>query len=695
MEQVRLIIDGRPVDAKAGQTILQAALAAGIYIPHLCDHPALPHAGECKLCTVEADGRKLLACSTEVAEGMQVTIKNADLSHLRQLSMELMLASHPSECTACPKYLKCELQALTQYLGVSDARLKKLPENNDVTDQNPLMIRDLTRCVLCGRCVRVCRDVRGADVLDYHHDGEKVWIAPRKGTGLLKDGDCRFCGACIAVCPTGAIRDKDDFLANFDTEEAAAVPCRAKCPAGTDVPRYLAHIRAGNYAEALSVVREKAPFPLSLGYVCGRFCEEVCRRGEVNDAVNIRALKRFAAMHGGAFWKSRVMPVEPTGKKVAVIGSGPAGMTAAYYLTRKGHKAVIFEKLPVAGGMLRTGIPDYRLPPEIVAGEIQTILDAGVHLHLETPAPPPKELLQNGFDAVVVAVGAQKGRRLPIKGNDLPNVRTATAFLRSIALGELSKLNGTVLVLGGGNVAFDCARSAIRLGAEQAEIACLETRNEMTASEDEITEGTEEGLILHNSLSFEEIRAKDGRLEIECSRVESFSFEDGKLKVNLLDCAPVLLQADVVIFASGQMPELPEQYELPLTERALLTMDTGVTGIFSAGDVITGTASVIGAIASGRDCAAAVDQYLGGDGDLTERLSEAPERKAWLGKYKDFGSLQRMEDEVLPASLRKNFACISPPNDERHVRCEAERCLQCDLRLELPKVKFWSEYPIH
>lgn len=659
---MRLTIDGIAVEAAPGVSVLRAALDAGIYIPHLCYHPSLPAAGDCRLCLVEIEGMEGLqaACETAAAEGMVVCTHNEQIDRLRRLSVELMLAGHPEDCTGCPKYGQCELQTLIQYLGIGSGRLRRQTVQNDYTDANPLYIRDLSRCVLCGRCVRACQELRQVGVLDFDTSGEQVQVRVRGG-GLLADGDCRFCGACVEVCPTGALMDKASWMERFPTREQNLVPCRSACPAGTDVPRYLHYIRRGEYANALAVIRERLPLPLTLGHICMRFCEDACRRGCINDPVSIRELKKVAAQRGGESWKAAVKPAEPTGKRAAIIGSGPAGLTAAYYLARKGHRVELFEKLPEPGGMLRYGIPGYRLPREVLDAEIADILGAGAVLHCGASVTPDT-LRAEGYDAVVVAIGTHKGSRIPIPGHDLPGVTTAVDLLRAYEQGT-AVVGKRVLVLGGGNVAFDAAGAAHRLGAQQMTMACLEPRDGMTASEEEVEEALQWGLNLYNRYGFKSIEPWEDALRVVCNPL------DGDTEQSFV--------CDTVIFAVGQKPEL-EGFALP-TERGLIQTEDGVTvqaGVFAAGDAVTGTASVVGAVAAGRTAAAAVDRYLGGDGNICEQL--APQDLDWmdpvLGRVPGFASLER------------ECSCGENPS------AEAERCLRCHLRLQLERPKRWSEY---
>ena len=665
-----IIIDGRTVEAAEGVSVLDAALAAGIYIPNLCRHPSLEAIGECKLCTVEIGGEMVTACTTTVEEGMVVTTRNPEIDHLRKLSLELMLAAHPSECTSCPKYLKCELQSLIQYMEVTDSRLRKLPINEHYTEANPLYIRDLSRCILCGRCVRACENKRGVGVYSFGKGKSGDPEILIRGGGLMADGDCRFCGACVEVCPTGALMDKRELMEKFPTRAECLVPCRAACPAGADVPRYIAYIRQGAYDKALAVIREKLTFPRTVGHSCMLFCEDACRRGCVNDPVHIKELKRVAAEQGGDSWKQRREVLPDTGKRVAVIGAGPAGLTAAYQLRRKGHSVEVFEAMPEAGGMLRYGIPAYRLPRDVLQGEIDTLTEIGFAIHTNTRVTP-SELKARGYDAIVIAVGAHNGTRLPIEGHDLPGVTTAVEYLRKAELGETPDLGERVFVIGGGNVAFDAAGTAHRAGTAVT-MACLEARDAMTASDEEIEEGLSWGLELHNAMTFKAIRQAGDRLEVVCERVAELGRdENGRMKIITAPDSEQAFPATGVIFAVGQRPDIGD---FGLESNRGLLSGMPADGIFAAGDVVTGTASVVQAVDAGRKIAAAADKYLGGDGDITETLIDYEPPEDYLGRVEKYAYCQRGD-------------CVSCDTAEY----EAERCLRCHMRLEIEKPKFWNE----
>jgi len=406
--KIILNINGDEVETSKGKTVLEAALDAGIYIPHLCYHPNLVPFGACRLCIVEVEGMQGLptACTTLAAEGMVVKTKTPQIDQIRRLSTELMLAGHPPDCTTCPKYLNCELQALKQYLGVSEElRVKRRPRAFPVNTSNPLFLYDLGRCILCGRCVRACYELRGVGVLSFIKRGRETYI----GTAFdhsLADADCRFCGACVAVCPTGALRDHAELLEGGKSRRAALIPCKYACPVGIDVPRYVRLAAEGKFDESYAVVRERLPLPSVCGYICTAFCEDECRRGEVNEPIGIRALKRFVSENHSDLWKKNLKRPKATGKKVAILGSGPAGLTAGYYLARKGHEVTIFEQSSLPGGMLRQAISRKRLPKKALEEDIEEILNAGVKLKLNSPQMRIGELFDEKFDAVFLATGS-------------------------------------------------------------------------------------------------------------------------------------------------------------------------------------------------------------------------------------------------------------------------------------------------
>ncbi len=698
---MNITIDGKRIEAKAGQSVLDAALAAGIFIPHLCSHPDLEVKGGCRLCSVEIEGidGAVPACKAIVQEGCdwKITINGPKAERVRKMSMELILATHPADCTGCPKYGKCELQSMYQYMGVSAERWRKKSRSVSNDYSNPLISHLFTRCIRCGRCIRACQDLRGVKVLDYIKTDAGIRAGVPDGK-TLKEAGCRFCGACIEVCPTGSIVDQVKIMKEDRSYAENIVPCRSTCPAHIDIPMYVRYIKNGEFGKAAAVIREKVPFPETLGRVCTHNCETECKRGELGAAVSICRLKRAAAAYDTEEWKQRVRKDPPTGKKAAVIGAGPAGLTAALYLAKKGHSVTVFEKNEKAGGQCRYGIPAYRLPDETLDREIAVIEEAGVEIKTGVKALSPKELEKQGYDAVLVSVGTHKGTKLPIDGNDLPNVYVNAEFLKNSRMGIKADLGNRVMVLGGGSVAYDCARTALRQGASEVHIACLENEQRMTASPDEIVEGREEGIILHAAHSFLRITGTEKAEGVELQKVEKFYFDENRRAViDLVEGSNEIIPVDSVIFAVGQKPEDTDAMGLELTHGPYIKTDdnlkTSMDGVFAAGDVVTGTKSVIAAIAAGRKAAEQMDLYLGGDGDISEKLVDEETPSGYIGRVEGFVDLSRKDPKFAEPSERKHgYEEVESVFAYEAAKCEAERCLQCDLRLQLQKPKLWNEY---
>ncbi|MCF0143297.1 MAG: FAD-dependent oxidoreductase [Parasporobacterium sp.] len=696
---MNIIIDGKTIEAKEGQSLLNAALDAGVYIPHLCSHPDLEAKGGCRLCSVEIEGipEAVPACKTNCWDGMVVTINGPKSEKVRRTAMELILATHPADCTGCPKYGKCELQSMYQYLGVSPERWRK--KSNAVKDDfsNPIISHLFTRCVRCGRCIRACQELRGVKVLDYIKTPTGMRAGVPEGKSLAEAG-CRFCGACVEVCPTGSIVDAVAVLKEERTYADNVVPCRTGCPARIDIPRYIRYIKNGEFGKATAVIREKVPFPNALGLICTHNCEVECKRNHLGKPISICRLKRAASEADDAAWKANAVIKPSTGKKVAVIGGGPGGLTCAYYLQKQGHQVTVFEKNAKAGGQCRYGIPSYRLPDEVMDKEIADILETGVELKCSSPAYSPDELKAAGYDAVVIAVGTHQGTLLPLKGNDQPEVYLNAAFLKSVREGNPMPLGEKVMVLGGGSVAYDCAREAIRLGSKEVHIACLEAPAVMTASIDEIEEGAEEGVILHASHDFKEITG-NGKVEgVRIQEISKFYFDENRNPVKeYVEGTEQVIAVDNVIFAVGQKPEDTNKMGVELTHGPYIAADatgkTSADAVFALGDCVTGTKSVIQAIAGGRDVASSVDKFLGGDGDLTEELVPYEAGDPYIGRIEGFAALDRVIADYQDVETRKNnFEEVEHCFTCEQAKCEASRCLQCDLRLNITRPKLWNEY---
>ena len=695
-----ITIDGTRLEVPENKNVLECALEAGIYIPHLCHHPDLPENGSCRMCIVEVEGQEgvTTSCTLRAQDGMVVHTTSERINKLRTLALELLLAGHPEDCSTCPKYGNCELQTLIQYIGANNARMRTRIKGIKMEEGNPLLIHDMNRCVLCGRCVRACNKLRGVGVLQYNKKDLETYVGTLHGK-LLKDEDCRFCTACAEVCPTGSIRDKLQLLTTNLKKEEALVPCRTACPAHTDIPRYIRFVKEGDYDAAVAVIREKVPFPNALGHVCSHACELECKRKEVSEAMSIRAIKRYAAEHDtGRYWKGKGKQLPDTGKKVCVVGGGPAGLTAAYYLRKQGHAVTVKEALPTVGGMMSYGIPSYRLPREIVAQEAKVIEDQGVVIETNTKVEKPVELRKE-YDAVLMTIGAHKGVRLPMEGSELPGVLLNIDFLRNASLGQETGMGKRIIVLGGGNVAFDCARTAKRLGAEEIHLACLEAREVMTADDEEIEQAKEEGIFVHPAQTFERITGTDAVTGVDFMNVKSFTFDENRRAIiEKEEGSEHHIDADTVIFATGQRPDLTEEAGLTLGRANSIvvkenSLATETEGVFAAGDVVYGTKSVILAIASGRDAAVEIDKYLGGDGDISETLAPEQHADPKIGKVEGFGYFGRTKTQVTPAAERQdNFNEVDHGICDADICGEASRCLQCDLRLQIHPSRLWTEY---
>jgi len=491
-----------------------------------------------------------------------------------------------------------------------------------------------------------------------------------------------------------------------ERKEDLRAPCQAACPVGTNAGLYVSLIAQGRYDEALQVASEPNPFPSICGRVCTAPCEDACRRGEFDLPIAIRDLKRFAMDRGKPRKRKIIPPKHWYVERVAIVGAGPTGLSAAYYLARRGYRVTVFDAMPVAGGMMAIGIPDYRLPREELSRDIEAMIDLGVEIHLNTAIGRDVSLddLQRDYDAVLLAVGAQRSQRLGVPGEDHEGVIPATTFLKDFNLNPDAKIEGVVAVVGGGSTAMDAARSALRAGASKVHILYRRSRVEMPAQAEEVRAALEEGIELHELVAPVQILSKEGRTSgIRCQRMAlSEPDEKGRRKP-----VPVLgtefdIPIDIVLIAIGEAPDpsfLPEGTSVGVAPWGGLLINpeslaTGAPGVFAAGDVTYGPKSIIHAAAHGRQAARSIHAYLG---HLALRqVNEMPE-----GEFETASTLP--PDATITLDLRPTPRAVMPLETaeasrdrsiefakgftEEQARREASRCLRCDLAYLCPSIK--------
>jgi formate dehydrogenase beta subunit len=435
MDTINLTIDGIEVKTTRGKRILEAALDAGIYIPNLCAlrDIKLPF-GACRLCQVQIEGRRgtITACSEPAAEGMVVHSNTPEVNCLRREILEIMLARHPHECltcwrkerckpfdiclrnvsvtercVTCPKNGRCELQKVVDFIGIDTMAFPYTSKGLPVEMENPFIVRNNNLCILCGRCVRVDQEVLGFEAIAFNLRGAKTYIGGAFGKPLIESG-CTFCGSCVEVCPTGALMDRGEEWNQVAEREALSIRCKYNCPARVDVPRFIRFIREKKYAEAVAVIRESVPFAAICSLICEHPCEAegACRRGDLDQPVAIRALERFAVESSSKYEPTEGLKAMPSGKKVAIVGSGPAGLTAAYYLAKKGgHDVTVFESFRQPGGMMRELIPEYILPRDVLDAEIEGLSKLGIKIRTQSQVTSLDKLFEKDFDALLLTTG--------------------------------------------------------------------------------------------------------------------------------------------------------------------------------------------------------------------------------------------------------------------------------------------------
>lgn len=572
---------------------------------------------------------------------------------------------------------------------------------------------DQTRCTGCNACRIACKDWHDQPSglaswmrINYHEEGPFPNIL---ASYLISN--CYHCEepVCSYICPNEAItkREKDGIVivdkekcreehsCGIISKEAmgpnylygeSEAPCQIACPVHLHIPAYTALIAKGRFKESLNLIRRRMPLPSVCGRVCLHPCEEVCSRKEVDQAIAIEALKGFVSDNVPIELPKRLPQTQSD--KVAIIGSGPAGLGAAYDLIRLGYGVTIFEAFSKVGGMLTLGIPEHRLPRDILNRDIDYIKALGVEIKTNSPVDLNSgldDLLNQGFGAVLIAIGAHKGKRLDIPGADLEGNLVGTSFMRDVNLGKEVKLGNKVLVIGGGNVAMDCARTARRLGVSEVGVSCLECCDDMPADVSEVEQAREEGIEIYDSRTFTKILSNKGRITgVSCLEITGCTFdENGKAHFDVVGEEEQILEADTIIFAIGQTPDIENNEKIKLSamgtiEADLETMMLDNKGIFVAGDCFSGIASIIDAIASGQKAASTISRFLQGD---VLRVRPQPIIKASDIKLDIPPETQKQDRQPMPllspSERVSNFKEVTLGFTEEAAIAEAERCLNC------------------
>ena len=605
-------------------------------------------------------------------------------------------------------------------IGTEAERRSPIPGDSGTRSWMMLVPIQVSQCIGCQVCAQECPTnaitiESSVRELTYARRGPVTHLPPEQGWQPL-DAYTRAFPEEPGETPYGDghawhVAERQSTWQSWRTwlgerKEDLRAPCQAACPVGTNAGLYVSLIAQGRYDEALQVASEPNPFPSICGRVCTAPCEDACRRGEFDLPIAIRDLKRFAMDRGKPRKRKIIPPKHWYVERVAIVGAGPTGLSAAYYLARRGYRVTVFDAMPVAGGMMAIGIPDYRLPREELSRDIEAMIDLGVEIHLNTAIGRDVSLddLQRDYDAVLLAVGAQRSQRLGVPGEDHEGVIPATTFLKDFNLNPDAKIEGVVAVVGGGSTAMDAARSALRAGASKVHILYRRSRVEMPAQAEEVRAALEEGIELHELVAPVQILSQEGRTSgIRCQRMAlSEPDEKGRRKP-----VPVLgtefdIPIDIVLIAIGEAPDpsfLPEGTSVGVAPWGGLLINpeslaTGAPGVFAAGDVTYGPKSIIHAAAHGRQAARSIHAYLG---HLALRqVNEMPE-----GEFETASTLP--PDATIPLDLRPTPRAVMPLEtaeasrdrsiefakgfSEEQARREASRCLRCDLAYLCPSIQ--------
>ena len=546
----------------------------------------------------------------------------------------------------------------------------------------------------CGKCVP-CRIGLGQlsllieQVVDGTATMETLAIIEKTARSIVNTADCAIGRDAARLVVDGLEGFRDDYVEHICHHRCLAgleipVPCVNLCPAGVDIPGYMALVGAGRCDDAIRLIRKDNPFPTACAYICEHPCEARCRRRMIDDAINIRGLKRYAVDHSGVVPNPPCAP--PTGKKVAVIGGGPSGLSCAYYLALMGHSVTIYAERKQLGGMLRYGIPSYRFPRELLDREIESILSTGIQVYTGMTVGKDiwLEKLQHEYDCVYIAIGAHQDKKVGIPGEDSRNVMSAVVMLRAIGDNNMPNFHGKqVVVIGGGNVAMDVVRSSIRLGADKVTCVYRRRTEDMTALPDEIEGALAEGAELMTLAAPVRIEADENHvaraLWVQPQIIGEVG-KDGRPRPNKADLPEQRIPADVIVVAIGQGIEMQgfEQAGVPIkrggTFVAALSGQVGdKDNLFAGGDCVTGPATAIRAIAAGKVAAANIDEHLGFRHEIEVDIDIPAPR---LNNRAPHGRINTTEREA--CDRKCDFEDIECGLTEEGALAEASRCLRCD-----------------
>lgn len=551
---------------------------------------------------------------------------------------------------------------------------------------------ELCHAQTCGKCVP-CRIGLGQlghlieDVLEGNATMETLDIMEQTALSIMESADCAIGYEAANMVYKGLIGYRDDYEQHIRNGRCTCtyhqpVPCMATCPAQVDIPGYIALVREGRYADAIRLIRKDNPFPTTCGFICEHPCEARCRRNMVDDAVNIRGLKRVAADFAGEVEPPKCAP--STGKKVAVLGGGPGGLSAAYYLQLMGHQTTVFEMLPELGGMLRYGIPNYRLPKNRLDEDINNILKTGVEVKhgLKIGKDITIKDLRDQYDAVLITIGASTDKKLGLEGENADGILSAVQFLRNVGKNEIMDLTGKeVAVIGGGNVSMDAVRTAKRLGAKKVSIVYRRRVDDMTALRGEIDGAVAEGIELQTLKAPAAIDVDENNhiKGIYVTPQMISEIRDGRASVKPTGEKDIYIPCDVLIVAIGQNIETRhfEESGVQVSRGKIVATSTGalanMPGVFAGGDCASGPASVIKAIAAAKVTAANIDEYLGYRHEISCDV-EIPEPH--LEDHKPCGRVNLTEREACERVC--DFEGVENCMTENEAKQEAGRCLRCD-----------------